>query len=79
MSAPTMDDRILQVQNSMYQYSRAIYRSIKDLVDQSPETILGNLAKQNFFPLEVPQCNALLTKYRSCSVNSKPTDAEVSE
>jgi hypothetical protein len=28
-----MDDRILQIQNSMYQYSRAIYRSIKDLID----------------------------------------------
>ncbi len=38
-----MDDRILQVQNSMYQYSRAIYRSIKDLVDPyvDPETQLG--------------------------------------
>src|SRR5271154_6678239 len=28
-----MDDRILQIQNCMYQYSRAIYRSIKDLID----------------------------------------------
>jgi hypothetical protein len=28
-----MDERILMIQNSMYQYSRAIYRSIKDLVD----------------------------------------------
>src|SRR3978361_1001557 len=28
-----MDERILQIQNSMYQYSRAIYRSIKDLID----------------------------------------------
>src|ERR1700751_5207694 len=33
MSATQMDERILMVQNSMYQYSRAIYRSIKDLVD----------------------------------------------
>jgi hypothetical protein len=28
-----MDERILQLQNCMYQYSRAIYRSIKDLID----------------------------------------------
>ena len=28
-----MDDKILQLQANMYQYSRAIYRSIKDLVD----------------------------------------------
>ena len=28
-----MDDQILQIQNCMYQYSRAIYRSIKDLID----------------------------------------------
>ena len=28
-----MDDRMLQLQACMYQYSRAIYRSIKDLVD----------------------------------------------
>jgi hypothetical protein len=28
-----MDERILHIQNSMYQYSRAIYRSIKDLID----------------------------------------------
>jgi hypothetical protein len=29
----TMDERILHIQNCMYQYSRAIYRSIKDLID----------------------------------------------
>ena len=28
-----MDDRMIQIQDCMYQYSRAIYRSIKDLVD----------------------------------------------
>ena len=28
-----VDERTLFIQNSMYQYSRAIYRSIKDLVD----------------------------------------------
>ncbi len=28
-----MDERILLIQNCMYQYSRAIYRSIKDLID----------------------------------------------
>src|SRR5438876_3502457 len=28
-----MDERILQIQHCMYQYSRAIYRSIKDLTD----------------------------------------------
>jgi hypothetical protein len=28
-----MDERILQIQNCMYQYSRAIYRSVKDLID----------------------------------------------
>ena len=28
-----MDERILQIQNSMYQYSRAIYRSIKDMIE----------------------------------------------
>jgi hypothetical protein len=28
-----IDERTLLIQNSMYQYSRAIYRSIKDLVD----------------------------------------------
>src|SRR6476620_659221 len=29
----TMDARMLEIQACMYQYSRAIYRSIKDLVD----------------------------------------------
>ena len=35
-----MDERTLQIQACMYQYSRAIYRSIKDLVDPyvTPET-----------------------------------------
>ena len=28
-----MDDQTMQIQHSMYQYSRAIYRSIKDLID----------------------------------------------
>src|SRR3954464_13576569 len=28
-----MDERILHIQHCMYQYSRAIYRSIKDLID----------------------------------------------
>src|SRR6185312_490440 len=28
-----MDERILHIQNCMYQYSRAIYRSIRDLID----------------------------------------------
>jgi hypothetical protein len=28
-----MDERILHIQQCMYQYSRAIYRSIKDLID----------------------------------------------
>jgi len=28
-----MDEQVLQIQHSMYQYSRAIYRSIKDLID----------------------------------------------
>ena len=28
-----MDERIAQIQACMYQYSRAIYRSIKDLID----------------------------------------------
>jgi hypothetical protein len=28
-----MDDQALQIQSCMYQYSRAIYRSIKDLID----------------------------------------------
>src|SRR3982751_3943668 len=28
-----MDERTLQLRNCMYQYSRAIYRSIKDLID----------------------------------------------
>src|SRR4051812_48327334 len=28
-----MDERALQIQACMYQYSRAIYRSIKDLID----------------------------------------------
>src|SRR5256885_6711944 len=42
MSATVIDERILMIQNSMYQYSRAIYRSIKDLVDPyvDPETQL---------------------------------------
>jgi hypothetical protein len=37
-----MDDRILQIQNCMYQYSRAIYRSLKDLIDPyvDPQTQL---------------------------------------
>jgi protein-tyrosine-phosphatase len=35
-----VDERTLQIQACMYQYSRAIYRSIKDLVDPyvAPET-----------------------------------------
>ena len=35
-----MDERTIQIQACMYQYSRAIYRSIKDLVDPyvAPET-----------------------------------------
>ena len=28
-----MDERIIHLRNCMYQYSRAIYRSIKDLID----------------------------------------------
>ena len=28
-----MDERVLRIQQCMYQYSRAIYRSIKDLID----------------------------------------------
>jgi hypothetical protein len=28
-----MDERTLQIQHSLYQYSRAIYRTIKDLID----------------------------------------------
>ena len=28
-----MDDRVIHLRNCMYQYSRAIYRSIKDLID----------------------------------------------
>ena len=28
-----MDEQVLQIQHSMYQYSRAIYRSVKDLID----------------------------------------------
>src|SRR5438046_5862887 len=42
MSATVMDERILMIQNSMYQYSRAIYRSIKDLIDPyvDPDTRL---------------------------------------
>jgi hypothetical protein len=28
-----MDERILQIQHCMYQYSRAIYRSIRELID----------------------------------------------
>src|SRR2546421_3946212 len=42
MSATVIDEQILMIQNSMYQYSRAIYRSIKDLVDPyvDPETQL---------------------------------------
>ena len=28
-----MDEQVLHIQHSMYQYSRAIYRSIKDLID----------------------------------------------
>ena len=36
------DERTLQLQHCMYQYSRAIYRSIKDLIDPyvAPETQL---------------------------------------
>jgi len=33
-----MDERTLQLQTHMYQYSRAIYQSIKDLVDPYVET-----------------------------------------
>ena len=28
-----MDERVAEIQAGMYQYSRAIYRSIKDLTD----------------------------------------------
>ena len=33
-----MDERILHIQHCMYQYSRAIYRSIKDLIDPYVDT-----------------------------------------
>jgi hypothetical protein len=36
--------------------------SIKELVDQSPETILGHLAKHNSFSLEALQRNAWLAQ-----------------
>src|SRR6266478_1289916 len=36
--------------------------SIKELVDQSPETILGHLAKQNSFSLQALQRNAWLAQ-----------------
>src|SRR6267143_460018 len=36
--------------------------SIKDLVDQTPETILGHLAKQNPFALDSQQRNAWLSQ-----------------
>jgi hypothetical protein len=43
--------------------NRSFYSSsIKDLVDQSPETILGHLAKQNSFSLEALQRNAWLAQ-----------------
>ena len=37
-----MDDRVAEIQAGMYQYSRAIYRSIKDLIDPyvDPDTQL---------------------------------------
>jgi hypothetical protein len=37
-----MDEQVLHIQHSMYQYSRAIYRSIKDLIDPyvDPQTQL---------------------------------------
>ena len=34
-----MDEQVLQIQHSMYQYSRAIYRSIKDLIDPYADPI----------------------------------------
>src|SRR5919206_5381481 len=41
-STSGMDEKILEIQGCMYQYSRAIYRSIKDLIDPyvDPETRL---------------------------------------
>jgi hypothetical protein len=38
-----MDERVAEIQAGMYQYSRAIYRSIKDLTDPyvDPQTQLG--------------------------------------
>src|SRR5919205_726881 len=33
MTHTAMDEQTLHLRNSMYQYSRAIYRSIKDLID----------------------------------------------
>jgi hypothetical protein len=42
MGTLEMEERILRLQNCMYQYSRAIYRSIKDLVEPyaDPQTRL---------------------------------------
>jgi hypothetical protein len=42
MGTLDIEERILRLQNCMYQYSRAIYRSIKDLVEPyaDPETRL---------------------------------------
>jgi hypothetical protein len=34
-----MDDRAAQLRSCMYQYSRAIYRSIKDLIDPYADTL----------------------------------------
>ncbi len=41
-----MDERIVALQAHMYQYSRAIYRSIKDLVDPYAETELQLESRQ---------------------------------
>jgi hypothetical protein len=43
MGTLEMEERILRLQNCMYQYSRAIYRSIKDLVEPyaDPQTRLA--------------------------------------
>ena len=50
-----MDDRVAEIQAGMYQYSRAIYRSIKDLTDPyvDPATQLYYLADRSNKTIDV--------------------------
>ena len=67
-----MDEKTVEIQNSMYQYSRAIYRSIKDLVDPyaDHETRLEGRREvlAAWLGDDAAAINSLLAKFRDTAI-----------